>query len=85
MIEYTTKTGLAQFKPTLGVDIGEEDFDGGIGWCLACGTTQDGVGPDARRYVCADCGKSKVYGLAELALMNLVDTGAGVELGEDED
>lgn len=85
MIEYTTKTGLTQFKPTLGVDISEEDFDDGIGWCLACGVTQDGVEPDARQYVCADCGKPKVYGLAELALMSLVDTSAGVELGEEDD
>lgn len=85
MVEYRTKTGLTQFKPTLGVDIDEADFDDGIGWCLACGVTQDGVEPDATRYACVDCDKPKVYGLAELALMGLVDTSAGVELGEDDD
>ncbi len=85
MIEYTTRTGLTQFKPTLGVDVSEEDFDDCQGWCLACGELQDGCEPDAVRYKCDGCGKPKVYGLAELALMNLIDTSADVELGEDED
>ena len=85
MQEYRTKTGLTQFKPTLGVDMSMADFDDNQGWCLACGNLQDGVEPDATRYVCDACGKPKVYGLSELALMGLVDTSAGVELGEDDD
>lgn len=85
MIEYTTKTGLKQFKPTLGVDCSEDDFDDGQGWCLACGELQGGCEPDARLYKCDGCGKPKVYGLSELALMGLVDTSGGVELGEQDD
>lgn len=82
MIEYRTKTGLVQFKPTLGVDVSETDFDDNQGWCLACGELQYGVEPDAVRYVCDGCGKPKVYGLTELALMGLIDTSAGDEPGE---
>lgn len=64
---YTSRLGEALFKPEIGVDI-----DDSVGWCLACGTTQDGVEPDAAKYRCPDCGKPKVYGLAELALLGLV-------------
>ena len=42
------------------------------GWCLACGSEQDGCEPDARKYKCEGCGKDKVYGAAELAVMGLV-------------
>jgi hypothetical protein len=42
------------------------------GFCLACGETQDGVEPDARKYECESCGESKVYGVEELVLMGLV-------------
>lgn len=75
MLEYRTRTGLTQIKPTLGIEITEEDFDD-KGWCLACGELADLVEPDARRYTCEGCGKPKVYGLCELALMGLIDTSA---------
>ena len=42
------------------------------GFCLACGDQADGVEPDARRYECANCGESRVYGLEELALMGRI-------------
>lgn len=64
---YKTKTGATQYKaPSYLLD------EGDTGWCLACGTEQSGVEPDARLYRCPDCGAHKVYGLEELALMDLV-------------
>jgi len=72
MIEYKAKNGATQFKPELGVDIDEADFEDNKGWCVACGEVADGCEPDATRYECEGCGARKVYGLAELALMGLV-------------
>ena len=73
MRTYTAKNGATQFKPELGFDISEEDFDDDVGWCLACGEVQEGCEPDARKYACEGCGAAKVYGLYELALMGLVE------------
>jgi predicted RNA-binding Zn-ribbon protein involved in translation (DUF1610 family) len=42
------------------------------GFCLSCGSQVGGVEPDARRYECESCGESRVYGLEELLLMNLI-------------
>lgn len=81
MREYKTAKGLTQFKPTLGVDVSEDDFEDDVGWCLACGEAQRGVEPDARKYTCEGCSLPKVYGLTELALMGLVDTSAGAKTG----
>lgn len=39
------------------------------GFCLACGSKQYGCEPDARRYVCENCGELEVYGAEELLLM----------------
>lgn len=36
------------------------------GFCVACGNEQEGCEPDAREYECDVCGKSTVYGAAEL-------------------
>jgi hypothetical protein len=44
---------------------------GYIGFCLACGFEQEGVEPDARKYVCESCGEKKVYGAEELLIMNV--------------
>lgn len=41
------------------------------GFCLACGHEQEGVEPDARRYVCESCGAHEVFGAEELALVAL--------------
>lgn len=70
MREYTTKSGARQFMPSV-EEATAMDSDGD-GWCLACGSTQIGVEPDARKYECWTCRASKVYGAAELALMGLV-------------
>lgn len=74
MLEYRARNGETLVMPTLGVEIDEGDFDDNIGWCLACGELQEGCEPDARKYTCEGCGRAKVYGLAELALMGLIDT-----------
>ena len=39
------------------------------GFCHACGNEQEGCEPDARGYTCEACGKPKVYGAEETALM----------------
>lgn len=70
MKAYMTKSGVEQFKPS--IQEAQEGDDDMQGWCLACGETQDGIEPDARRDECECCGKPKVYGFAELALMGLV-------------
>lgn len=69
---YTTKNGNQQFKPSAALL--QELDDDSMGFCLACGNTQEDVEPDARRYICDCCGKPKVYGASELALMGLYYT-----------
>jgi len=54
---------LAQVMETL--ENGEEY----VGFCIACGESQDGCEPDARRYTCESCGKKAVYGAEELLMM----------------
>ena len=39
------------------------------GVCLACAHEQDGCEPDARKYVCDNCGASEVYGAEECLFM----------------
>ena len=69
-VAYKAKNGAIQYKPSLkAVERMDRDMQG---WCLACGSEQDGCEPDARKYKCEGCGKDKVYGAAELALMGLV-------------
>lgn len=71
-VEYTTKSGKTQYKPTL-EEIEEMEHED-VGFCLACGAMEQAAEPDARRYTCDCCGQPKVYGWAELAMMNLVAT-----------
>ena len=68
---YTTKAGAKQWKPSYKWIEGVIREDAAEGFCLACGETQSGVEPDARRCRCESCGASKVYGAQELALMGL--------------
>ena len=71
MKAYQTKSGLTQYKASIAA-IREAEQDGEtLGWCLACGESQSGCEPDARKYECESCGKPKVYGGEELALMGL--------------
>jgi hypothetical protein len=70
---YETRSGLTQFRPVMTEPEYLHQQNECIGFCLACGeTTDSGVEPDARKYRCESCGQSKVYGLQELLLMNLV-------------
>ncbi len=39
------------------------------GFCIACGADADGCEPDARNYECEECGKLKVFGAQELAIL----------------
>lgn len=66
---YKTKAGLTQYKPTF--DWCEKASHQNRGFCLACASTQGGVEPDARKYVCQACNAAKVYGGEELVLMGL--------------
>lgn len=38
------------------------------GFCIRCGSEQEGCEPDARGYTCEDCGESGVYGAEELLM-----------------
>jgi hypothetical protein len=49
------------------IQVVEEDE--GLGFCTACGAERECCEPDAREYECEECGKSTVYGAAELLLM----------------
>ena len=50
------------------VEVNEQTLSN-IGICLACGHEQEGCEPDARRYVCDECGQSEVYGAEECLFM----------------
>ena len=52
---------------------------GSEGICTDCGTEHHGVEPDARGYLCEECGKNSVMGLEEAIF-------AGhIEIDEDND
>lgn len=66
---YIARNGDRNYKPSVEQ---LENMDNNLeGFCLGCGEVQPGVEPDARKYVCDCCGKAKVYGAAELAIMGL--------------
>lgn len=72
MKTYKAKNGATQFKPSIAEVEAVMHGDNTDGFCLACGSVQGGVEPDARRYVCEGCGAAKVYGAEELLVMGLV-------------
>ena len=39
-----------------------------LGFCVRCGAEASGVEPDARKYVCEQCGAPSVYGAEEIML-----------------
>ena len=39
------------------------------GFCTKCGAEATGVEPDAKRYLCEDCGEHAVFGAEELLMM----------------
>jgi hypothetical protein len=40
-----------------------------LGVCIECGEEQDGVEPDAERYVCQSCKRPGVFGVQQLFLL----------------
>ena len=38
------------------------------GFCIKCGSEQQGCEPDARKYECESCGEKAVYGAQEILL-----------------
>ena len=71
--KYQSKSGRTLHKPIIETE--DEMFivnDTDEGFCLACGNTQMGCEPDARRYECEGCGEHLVFGLQELLLMGLL-------------
>jgi hypothetical protein len=38
------------------------------GICLDCGYIQPGVEPDARNYICEDCGADQVFGIEDVII-----------------
>lgn len=67
---YTARSGAQQWKPS--IEFAMLLSENCEGFCLACGKTQSGVEPDARRYTCESCGAPKVYGAEQLVVMGLV-------------
>lgn len=60
------------------IEITEEEFEelqkscGGI--CLACKNREcSGVEPDARNYICSECGEKDVFGVEELLIMGEIE------------
>jgi hypothetical protein len=41
------------------------------GFCVACGSEQEGCEPDARNCECENCGKHSVFGAEELLISNV--------------
>lgn len=39
------------------------------GFCMSCGSEQDGCEPDARNYECEKCGENQVFGAEECLFM----------------
>lgn len=39
------------------------------GFCTHCGAERDDCEPDARKYLCEECGNKSVYGAQELMMM----------------
>jgi len=42
--------------------------DDNSGFCLSCGNHQYNCEPDARDYLCEECGQRRVHGAAEVLL-----------------
>jgi hypothetical protein len=59
----------------MNIDSLEAHIDSDDGYCTACKawTNFGGCEPDARNYVCDECGKRTVFGAEEAALMGLVE------------
>ncbi len=70
-VQYTTRDGKTQWRPIMNKHYENLMSERYQGFCLACGNSQEGCEPDARKYKCESCGQPKVYGLEELVMMGL--------------
>lgn len=52
--------------------IEEAIHEGGIGFCINCGESCEGVEPDAWEYWCEACETYKVYGAEEILIRGWV-------------
>lgn len=50
----------------------EELLEDNVGFCIKCGEFASCVEPDARKYLCQNCGEKAVYGLEECLMMGIV-------------
>lgn len=66
--QYRAKNGAVQYRPSMEQAMAADNE----GFCLACGQTEHGVEPDARKYKCNSCGAYKLYGFEELVLRGIV-------------
>ena len=69
--EGSTEDGGPRFR--LSGDNYRDACNNSEGRCLGCGATADGVEPDAREYLCDECGEHQIYGIEELLLMGEVE------------
>ncbi len=44
-----------------------------MGLCRACGAERYECEPDARNYMCEECGENEVFGIEELLLMGVLE------------
>ena len=65
---YIARNGAKQYKPSIEYLMSMSDNEG---FCVACGETQDGIEPDARKYTCEHCCQPTVYGRDEIVMMGL--------------
>jgi hypothetical protein len=43
------------------------------GICVACGSFEDCVEPDAEEYACSNCNEYQVYGMDQALMLELID------------
>jgi len=55
------------------LEVIEEAMRNGTGVCIECGEESAEVEPDARNYLCDECGEHAVYGAEEILMMEKVD------------
>jgi hypothetical protein len=57
---------------TLTMDEYLEYSEQNAGFCLECRSDVFGIEPDARNYICEECGEPQVFGIQKLLLMGNV-------------
>ena len=72
----TLLRGIIEMKPiyptleAVGVEMSDDSY---LGWCINCGDwTHDSCEPDARNYICPECGLNTCFGAEELVVSGKV-------------